>query len=291
MALATKRKPTTHQRKRQAHHHRRSKHYAKAYWPYLPMLMVLGFGIFINSLWSQPQVLGTQQDFSSQSLLTASNQQRVAGQAAALTINPQLTTAAQLKANDMAQQNYWDHTAPDGQTAWMLIAAQGYQYQQAGENLAYGFADAEQVITGWMNSPEHRANLLHADYQEVGFGVAQARNYQGRGPQTIVVAEYGQPASDPALAATPSTTAIPIDSQPISRVQLLTGGQAHWSALAVVLLASGAFIILLVRHSWSWHRVFARSEAFVIKHPHLDILIVVVVTGSLVLTRVSGMVG
>ncbi len=52
MALATRPKPNIHSKKKQAKHHRRSKHYLKAYWPYLPMLMVVVIGLAISSLWS-----------------------------------------------------------------------------------------------------------------------------------------------------------------------------------------------------------------------------------------------
>ena len=52
MALATRPKPTVHHKKRQARHHRHSKHYLKAYWPYIPVLMIVGGGAAINRLWS-----------------------------------------------------------------------------------------------------------------------------------------------------------------------------------------------------------------------------------------------
>jgi hypothetical protein len=48
MALATRPKPAVHHRKRQAQHHRHSKTYVKAYWPYLPMLAIVGAGAIVN---------------------------------------------------------------------------------------------------------------------------------------------------------------------------------------------------------------------------------------------------
>lgn len=291
MALATKPKPTAQQRKRHAHHHKRSKHYHKAYWPYLPMLVIVGLGIAINSVLSQSHVLGVHQDFSNQSLLQASNQERLQDGKNPLALNDQLSAAAQAKANDMAQKNYWNHVSPDGQTPWALLTAQGYQYQQAGENLAYGFAGAEQTVNGWMNSNEHRANLLNAGYNEVGFGVAQAANYQGRGPQTIVVAEYGQPVVANQAGAVASTSSLEITARPISRVEVLAGGQAGWLLIGVMLVSTAAFGVLLVRHSKRWHKLLVKSEAFVLHHPLLDIAITLVVVGGIILTRTSGIVG
>jgi uncharacterized membrane protein YidH (DUF202 family) len=51
MALATRPKPTVHHKKRQARHHRHSKHYLKAYWPYIPVLAIMGTGVAVNRLW------------------------------------------------------------------------------------------------------------------------------------------------------------------------------------------------------------------------------------------------
>jgi uncharacterized membrane protein YidH (DUF202 family) len=52
MALATRPKPTVHHKKRQAQHHRHSKHYLKAYWPYIPVLVIVGAGAVVNRLWT-----------------------------------------------------------------------------------------------------------------------------------------------------------------------------------------------------------------------------------------------
>lgn len=199
-----KRQPAT-QRKRTGQHHKQNRNYAKAYWPYLPIIAVLAVGFFANS-WlgtMHRSVLGYATDMSVQSLLTDTNSQRSANGESTLALNGQLDQAAQAKANDMAARNYWSHNTPDGQTPWSFITAAGYNYQEAGENLAYGFATSADTITGWMNSPEHRANILNSHYQEVGFGIVNIPNYQNDGPQTLVVAMYAQPASAAVAAATP----------------------------------------------------------------------------------------
>jgi hypothetical protein len=149
-------------------------------------------------------VKGYATDISIQSLLEGTNAQRTANSQSNLTLNAKLDQAAQNKANDMAARNYWSHNTPDGQTPWSFITAVGYSYQKAGENLAYGFASSSDTITGWMNSPEHRANILNASYQEVGFGIINIPDYQNSGPQTLVVAMYAQPDSQAVAAAQPS---------------------------------------------------------------------------------------
>jgi hypothetical protein len=304
MALATKSKPTTtFHKKRQAGHHRQSKHYLKTYWPYLPMLVIVAVGLMINSLWSgQRQVLGTQSDFSSATLLASTDSDRTAAHKAPLTISPQLTAAAQAKANDMVQHNYWSHTSPAGRTPWSFITAAGYNYQVAGENLAYGFSGATQTVAGWMSSPEHRANILDTAYSNVGFGVAAASNFQGKGPATVVVAEYAAPTPSVAninfsVPNSPSATKgaatsqpAELAAQPVARVQVLTGGRATWTALAVGILAGAALAVLLLRHGWYWRRLVTRGELFITHHPILDIVAVLIVMSGFVLTRASGVI-
>jgi cell division septation protein DedD len=154
-------------------------------------------------------VLGYATDMSVQSLLEGTNAQRVANGESGLGLNGQLNQAAQTKANDMAARNYWSHNTPDGQTPWTFFTAAGYSYQKAGENLAYGFATSSDTITGWMNSPEHRANILNASYQEVGFGIVNIPDYQNSGPQTLVVAMYAQPTTVVASSPAPVASAKP----------------------------------------------------------------------------------
>jgi len=166
------RRPTQEHKKRSGLHHHRSHDYVKTYWPYLPVLTILVAGILANS-WlghANRNVLGYATDMSIESLLTDTNQERASNGEVALGLDKQLGDAAQAKANDMAARDYWSHDTPDGKTPWTFIIKAGYNYQAAGENLAYGFTSASDTITGWMNSPEHRANILNASYRDVGFG-------------------------------------------------------------------------------------------------------------------------
>ena len=308
MALATKPKRNTPlHKKRSGKHHRQSKHYLKAYWPYLPMLSIIGLGIWVNSVWSQPSVLGASSDFSSRSLLRATNNNRASAKEPALTIDSKLAAAAQAKASDMVSKNYWSHNSPSGQTPWDFITAAGYQYQVAGENLAYGFGSANATVAAWMNSPEHRANILDRDYQNVGFGVASSLNYQGNGPEIIVVAEYAQPAvggtqiyfkvANPIIPL-PGDTGVEgahtsqteLAAKAVSRVQVLTGGQANWSYMVVAALTASALTVFILRHGFRLRRALNRGELYLVHHPYIDIAIVFVITAGFLLTRTSGLI-
>lgn len=193
---------TIHHKKRRGQHHKASKHYAKTYWPYLPMLLIVVLGFVVNAgLGSRMGVLSYATNMSLSGLLQETNIQRSGNGREALSLNSQLSRAAQQKASDMASRDYWSHTSPEGTQPWQIISSVGYSYQAAGENLAYGFSDNAGAVAGWMNSPSHRDNLLSTNYKEVGFGIANAANYQGKGEQTIVVAMYANPKKAPAPIA------------------------------------------------------------------------------------------
>jgi hypothetical protein len=212
MTLVAPRKPQSHHKKARGKHHRHTKTYHKPYWPYLPLLAIVIVGVILsNSSWlaARGMVLSYATDMSIQSLLDDTNSQRINNGVAALALNGLLDNAAQAKANDMAARDYWSHNTPDNQTPWTFMDAAGYKYQLAGENLAYGYANAQDTLIAWMNSPGHRANILNGGYTEVGFGYINIPNYRGTGPETLVVAMYGAPASAPVQAATPPPAPAP----------------------------------------------------------------------------------
>lgn len=305
MALVTKpkRKPPVAHKRRLGQHHHKSKQYLKAYWPYLPMLLVVSLGLFVNNLWSHSGVLGASSDYSANALLDATNADRSQANEAPLSLDPQLTAAAQAKANDLVAKNYWAHNAPGGKTPWDFIVASGYQYQTAGENLAYGFSNAGSTEIGWMNSAEHKTNILNSSYRQVGFGTASSLDYQHKGPQTVVVAEYASPVTaaanitfsvdNPRVATgAPASKIVPteIQSRKVSRIQIITDGHASWSLFAVTVIASSALIVFVLRHGFYLRRAFSRGELFVVRHPALDIVIVLIVMAGFILSRTSGFI-
>lgn len=214
-------KKQTHvHRKRHGRHQKRTGHFLKVYTPYLPLtLLVLGSvlmstvpvaGAKVAPQKNGQSVLAYATEMSSGGLLSATNQQRVANGLGSLALNGQLNNAAQSKANDMANRDYWSHNTPEGNTPWTFIIAAGYSYSRAGENLAYGYDSSSATVAAWMGSTSHRDNILNGGFVDVGFGVVNAANYTGdaskgpRGPQTIVVAMYAAPYSMPAPAPTPT---------------------------------------------------------------------------------------
>lgn len=133
---------------------------------------------------------------SNEALLLATNDARSKEGVLALRTSEQLNRAAQLKCNDMVLRDYWAHTSPDGTEPWDFMERASYSYSKAAENLynepvSAISATAESKITGWLNSPSHRASLLNNNYQEVGFGACYSEHYAGKGPRVITVQMFG----------------------------------------------------------------------------------------------------
>jgi hypothetical protein len=198
--------------------HSHSKHFLKVYAPYLPVFVLVAAGLF-GSILPQSRLFGTSNksilgsvlayatEMSVSGLLSATNSQRAANGLDALSINNKLNASAQAKAVDMKNRDYWAHTSPTGEEPWVFFDAAGYAYAKAGENLAYGFVNSSDTVTGWMNSPSHRANMLDSQYTEVGFGYINSDNFVGTGPETIIVAHYAKPTV--AAASTQMTPTTP----------------------------------------------------------------------------------
>jgi hypothetical protein len=137
-------------------------------------------------------VLGVESDITITSLFNQTNVSRVQVGIPALKINEKLNQAAYLKAQDMFAKQYWAHNAPDGTQPWKWFGDVKYNYDQAGENLAKNFTSTNSVMTAWLDSPEHKANILKSEYQDVGFAILSG-DIDNK-PTSIVVALYAKPA-------------------------------------------------------------------------------------------------
>ena len=105
------------------------------------------------------------------------NEQRAAYGLEPLTLNEELTNVAQLKSQDMHDNNYFSHTSPTYGSPFDMMTTFGISYSTAGENIAMGYATPEAVINAWMNSEGHRANILNSAYTQIGVGYVADGNY------------------------------------------------------------------------------------------------------------------
>jgi len=90
-----------------------------------------------------------------------------------------LSEAARLQARDMAREDFFDHTDPQGRdpAERVEIFDREHRYAFVGENIAAGYASTLTACQGWMQSPGHRENILGRDYTAIGTGFSRGGEY------------------------------------------------------------------------------------------------------------------
>ena len=88
----------------------------------------------------------------------------------ALSIRADLCQYARVKSQDMHDSGYFSYTSPNYGSPFDMMKSFGITYSHAGENIAMGYSTPEAVVSAWMNSEGHRANILSASYTELGVG-------------------------------------------------------------------------------------------------------------------------
>lgn len=212
---------------RQSNNHRARALHLSSISFYITVLLVFQIALTaVSGL--RPGVLGFASNITVNDLLNDTNNKRAGAGAGMLSLNDDLTRAAQAKAADMFANQYWAHNSPSGRDPWSFIVAAGYNYLFAGENLARDFGDSQAVVDAWMNSPSHRDNLLNSRYQDVGFAVVNGKF--GSDETTLVVQMFGaKPNQTPSVEApkekvipTPAPIAPPTPPAPPTPVPEIT---------------------------------------------------------------------
>ena len=90
-----------------------------------------------------------------------------------LAVDHELISASVRQSLDMASTGRFSHIGKDGSNFVIRAHAAGYE-QPSGENIAWGFGTADDVMSAWMASPHHRANILNCDAKSIGTGVVYA---------------------------------------------------------------------------------------------------------------------
>jgi uncharacterized YkwD family protein len=120
---------------------------------------------------------GTTTSNYANQVLTLVNQERSKAGLKPLKLNSTLTKSAQAKSQDMHDKKYFDHNSPTYGTPFQMMSKFGYKYSYAGENIAMGQKTPKEVMTAWMNSAGHKANILNSNYTEIGIGYVADGNY------------------------------------------------------------------------------------------------------------------
>ncbi len=112
-------------------------------------------------------------------IVTLVNAERAKVGCGAVAVNNTLAIVAQAHAVDMAENDYFSHDSLNGKSPFDRMSDAGYNYSTAGENIAAGYTSPSAVMTGWMNSDGHRANILNCDFTEIGVGYYKLTNDTG----------------------------------------------------------------------------------------------------------------
>lgn len=95
--------------------------------------------------------------------------------------NTELDYAARYHARDMAEDGYFEHDSYDGSTVvctWSTRIGKFYSnWNSLAENIAVVSATPEKVMQVWMDSPDHRRNILTTSNREIGVGYWTGGSY------------------------------------------------------------------------------------------------------------------
>ncbi|NUR78136.1 MAG: CAP domain-containing protein [Thermoleophilia bacterium] len=117
-----------------------------------------------------------------------------------LGISARLTAAAAQHSREMGADGYFQHESHDGTAFWKRIGryygSTGYGYWSVGENLLWSSpqVDASGALNLWMNSPEHRKNILTPRWREIGISALHFASAPGtyKGLEvTIITTDFG----------------------------------------------------------------------------------------------------
>ena len=107
-------------------------------------------------------------------VIRLTNKERMAEGLHPVTTFTQLQNACDIRAEELVE--LFSHTRPDGTLCWTALDEAGLQYEEiianggVGENIAAGQINPQAVVTAWMNSEGHRANILHERFIHMGAG-------------------------------------------------------------------------------------------------------------------------
>ncbi|MGP5324403.1 CAP domain-containing protein [Vreelandella titanicae] len=84
-----------------------------------------------------------------------------------------LEAAAKSHSQDMAENDYFSHTDPEGAGIEQRVGNQDYVWQAVGENVAAGYTSVSAVVEGWLDSPGHCRNIMNDAFTEMGMAKAE----------------------------------------------------------------------------------------------------------------------
>ncbi|WP_432175620.1 CAP domain-containing protein [Streptomyces sp. Tue6028] len=106
-------------------------------------------------------------------ILALENAEREKAGCSALSMNSQLTAAAQAHSEDMAKNNFFSHTGSDGSSISQRVEKAGFSPSiPTEENIHQGGSTSQAVFDGWMGSAPHKAAILNCKWKQTGLAGA-----------------------------------------------------------------------------------------------------------------------
>ncbi|HEY9887183.1 MAG TPA: CAP domain-containing protein [Candidatus Obscuribacterales bacterium] len=115
-----------------------------------------------------------------QTVIDLTNQFRAKNGLGTLSMDGDLTEAAQAHTEDMALNDYFSHYGKNGSKPWDRAQAAGYETGIVGENIGMGYFTPKAIVDAWIASPSHRDAMLNPRYNEIGVGYFYLKNDTGK---------------------------------------------------------------------------------------------------------------
>ena len=254
---------------------------------YLLLFILLRVGFDVVSMF-KPGILGVNSNITVEKIIAETNQERQKLGLGSLSMNTSLNAAAQAKAQNMFEENYWAHFSPSGKDPWGFILSSGYKFAYAGENLARNFYTSEDTVRAWMNSPSHKENMINGRYKEIGVAVVDGV-LQGQ-KTTLVVQMFGTTATDlatfkPEVTAGSQKSVKVLAVSEVSKVQkaLIDPFQVTKGVGMGIIVGIAALLLIdLV--------VLKRRGVLIFTHHHLAHLSLLALTGTTLITSHGGQI-
>jgi len=143
---------------------------------------------------------GTELTSLDRGVLQQLNEIRALHGLTALKLDPSLNASAAQHSDEMGMKGYFEHNSADGTLFWKRIQryypATNFSYWSVGENLLWSSpdVDAAQAMRMWMNSPEHKANILNPRWRQIGISAVHLDSAPGTYQNlsvTIITTDFG----------------------------------------------------------------------------------------------------
>ena len=151
---------------------------------------------------------GTFSSTSERELIALTNRSRASAGLRSLRVDSTLTSVARWRSKDMIERDYFSHDIPGYGSVFKKLDSIGYCYHVAGENIGwntYPDDDATAAIHQmFMDSPEHRANILGKAWDVIGVGA-----YKGSDGKKMWTVLFADKCGSTATTAKPKPTPKP----------------------------------------------------------------------------------